>query len=98
VEEDESLKTGAGSVFQGLRADLEGYVDDFRTPRHCANLSLVTALRGCSLYVLLALDLMVHAVLNLSMKGHATGQTTGLGGHLAARFIPTVERESIDLV
>lgn len=29
--------------------------------------------------------------------GHATGQTTGLGGHLSARFIPTVERESIDL-
>ncbi|PFH51991.1 hypothetical protein AMATHDRAFT_57645 [Amanita thiersii Skay4041] len=30
--------------------------------------------------------------------GHATSQTTGLGGHMAARFIPTVERESIDLV
>lgn len=30
--------------------------------------------------------------------GHATGQTTGLGGHMAARFIPTVERESIDLM
>ncbi|EJD52006.1 hypothetical protein AURDEDRAFT_181569 [Auricularia subglabra TFB-10046 SS5] len=29
--------------------------------------------------------------------GHATGQTTGIGGHLSARFIPTVERESIDL-
>jgi hypothetical protein len=31
-------------------------------------------------------------------QGHATGQTTGLGGHMAARFIPTVERESIDLM
>lgn len=30
--------------------------------------------------------------------GQPTGQTTGIGGHLAARFIPTVERESIDLV
>ncbi|EGO00977.1 hypothetical protein SERLA73DRAFT_87350 [Serpula lacrymans var. lacrymans S7.3] len=30
--------------------------------------------------------------------GHATGQTTGIGGHMATRFIPTVERESIDLV
>ncbi|KAL7421639.1 hypothetical protein Q5752_003408 [Cryptotrichosporon argae] len=30
--------------------------------------------------------------------GQATAQTTGIGGHLAARFIPTVERESIDLV
>lgn len=29
--------------------------------------------------------------------GQATGQTSGFGGHLAARFIPTVERESIDL-
>jgi hypothetical protein len=31
-------------------------------------------------------------------QGHATGQTTGIGGHMAARFIPTVERESIDLM
>jgi len=30
--------------------------------------------------------------------GQATSQTTGIGGHFAARFIPTVERESIDLV
>ncbi|KAG6379359.1 hypothetical protein JVT61DRAFT_11822 [Boletus reticuloceps] len=30
--------------------------------------------------------------------GHTTGQTTGIGGHMASRFIPTVERESIDLV
>ncbi|KAI6004333.1 hypothetical protein EDC04DRAFT_2908168 [Pisolithus marmoratus] len=30
--------------------------------------------------------------------GHATAQTTGIGGHMASCFIPTVERESIDLV
>ncbi|KAG8916897.1 hypothetical protein FRC02_003488, partial [Tulasnella sp. 418] len=30
--------------------------------------------------------------------GHATSQSTGFGGHVAARFIPTVERESVDLV
>ncbi|KZT61430.1 hypothetical protein CALCODRAFT_9895 [Calocera cornea HHB12733] len=30
--------------------------------------------------------------------GQATAQTTGVAGHMAARFIPTVERESIDLV
>ncbi|WVQ80757.1 hypothetical protein IAT38_002862 [Cryptococcus sp. DSM 104549] len=30
--------------------------------------------------------------------GQPTGQTTGIGGHLSARFIPTVERESVDLV
>ncbi|KAI6144665.1 hypothetical protein BKA82DRAFT_15653 [Pisolithus tinctorius] len=30
--------------------------------------------------------------------GHATSQTTGIGGHMASHFIPTVERESIDLV
>jgi hypothetical protein len=30
--------------------------------------------------------------------GQPTSQTTGIGGHMAARFIPTVERESIDLV
>ncbi|KAI5994116.1 hypothetical protein F5J12DRAFT_962838, partial [Pisolithus orientalis] len=30
--------------------------------------------------------------------GNATAQTTGIGGHMASHFIPTVERESIDLV
>ncbi|KAG8927830.1 hypothetical protein FRC02_007723 [Tulasnella sp. 418] len=30
--------------------------------------------------------------------GHATSQSTGIGGHVSAQFIPTVERESIDLV
>ncbi|KIM21061.1 hypothetical protein M408DRAFT_112189 [Serendipita vermifera MAFF 305830] len=30
--------------------------------------------------------------------GHATGQTTGIAGHISSRFIPTVEREAIDLV
>ncbi|KAK0225787.1 hypothetical protein IW262DRAFT_1357858 [Armillaria fumosa] len=50
------------SIFQGLRADLEGT-------------------GSARIFI-----------------GHATGQTTGLGGHMAARFIPTVERESIDLM
>ncbi|KAF8125469.1 hypothetical protein EV363DRAFT_1402460 [Boletus edulis] len=35
---------------------------------------------------------------DLNGLGHATGQTTGIGGHMASYFIPTVERESIDLV
>ena len=39
-----------------------------------------------------------NGVISHSEQGHATAQTTGLGGHMAARFIPTVERESIDLV
>ncbi|KZS96620.1 hypothetical protein SISNIDRAFT_450322, partial [Sistotremastrum niveocremeum HHB9708] len=60
-EEKEHPQTN-GSVFQGLRADLDG--------------------TGAGRIFI----------------GHATGQTTGLGGHMAARFIPTVERESIDLV
>ncbi|QRW26603.1 protein-histidine kinase [Rhizoctonia solani] len=30
--------------------------------------------------------------------GHATSQTTGIGGHASAQFIPTVERESIDFI
>ncbi|KAI0046331.1 hypothetical protein FA95DRAFT_1398210 [Auriscalpium vulgare] len=67
-EYDDSVKAEAkvayatGSVFQGLRADLDG---------------------------------TGHARVFI---GHSTGQTTGIGGHLATRFIPTVERESIDLV
>ncbi|KAF8415202.1 hypothetical protein L210DRAFT_3465017 [Boletus edulis BED1] len=51
-----------GSVFEGLRADLNG---------------------------------AMHSRIFI---GHATGQTTGIGGHMASYFIPTVERESIDLV
>ncbi|KAJ7594698.1 hypothetical protein C8J56DRAFT_927422 [Mycena floridula] len=61
-KEDEALTFATGSIFQGLRADLEG--------------------TGSARVFI----------------GHATGQTTGLGGHMAARFIPTVERESIDLM
>ncbi|KAL5514880.1 hypothetical protein ACEPAG_2196 [Sanghuangporus baumii] len=61
-KEDEIFEESTGSVFQGLRADLDG--------------------TGSARVFI----------------GHATGQTTGIGGHLAARFIPTVERESIDLV
>jgi hypothetical protein len=61
-KEDETQTQTTGSVFQGLRADLEG--------------------TGAARVFI----------------GHATGQTTGIGGHMAARFIPTVERESIDLV
>ncbi|KAL5498075.1 hypothetical protein ACEPAH_3006 [Sanghuangporus vaninii] len=61
-KEDERFEESTGSVFQGLRADLDG--------------------TGSARVFI----------------GHATGQTTGIGGHLAARFIPTVERESIDLV
>ncbi|KAG5646295.1 hypothetical protein DXG03_003892 [Asterophora parasitica] len=61
-KEDELQTSATGSIFQGLRADLDG--------------SGTTRI----------------------FIGHATGQTTGLGGHMSARFIPTVERESIDLM
>ncbi|KNZ80421.1 Sacsin [Termitomyces sp. J132] len=63
--EEEQQSAATGSIFQGLRADLEGYDPSFPLERS---------------------------------SGHATGQTTGIGGHMAARFIPTVERESIDLM
>ncbi|RDB24786.1 hypothetical protein Hypma_008085 [Hypsizygus marmoreus] len=61
-KEDEQQPFATGSIFQGLRADLDG--------------------NGSARIFI----------------GHATGQTTGLGGHMASRFIPTVERESIDLM
>ncbi|CAG7850452.1 SubName: Full=Uncharacterized protein {ECO:0000313/EMBL:CCA72144.1} [Serendipita indica DSM 11827] len=60
--EDANGSKDVGSVFLGLRADLEGN-------------------NSSRVYI-----------------GHATGQTTGISGHMSARFIPTVERESIDLV
>lgn len=62
LDEEKSQPVSSGSVFQGLRADLNGAGQ-------------------------------AHVFI-----GHATGQTTGIGGHMASRFIPTVERESIDLV
>ncbi|KAN0125288.1 Protein of unknown function (DUF3684) domain containing protein [Lactarius tabidus] len=62
VKAEERTAYTTGSVFQGLRADLEG--------------------TGSARVFI----------------GHSTGQTTGIGGHMATRFIPTVERESIDLV
>lgn len=62
TEEDKRLPFKTGSVFQGLRADIDG---------------------------------TGHAKIFI---GHATGQTTGIGGHVSGRFIPTVERESIDLM
>ncbi|KAF9264248.1 hypothetical protein L218DRAFT_958669 [Marasmius fiardii PR-910] len=61
-KEDEAIPYATGSVFQGLRADLEG--------------------TGAARIFI----------------GHATAQTTGVGGHMSSRFIPTVERESIDLM
>ncbi|KAF8497439.1 hypothetical protein F5888DRAFT_1634399 [Russula emetica] len=62
VKAEKEAAYAAGSVFQGLRADLKG--------------------TGSTRVFI----------------GHSTGQRTGIGGHMAARFIPTVERESIDLV
>ncbi|KAH9990216.1 hypothetical protein BJV74DRAFT_837251 [Russula compacta] len=62
VKAEEKAAYATGSVFNGLRADLEG--------------------TGSARVFI----------------GHSTGQTTGIGGHMATRFIPTVERESIDLV
>ncbi|OBZ66504.1 hypothetical protein A0H81_13686 [Grifola frondosa] len=61
-KEDEKQPKATGSVFQGLRADLDG--------------------AGAAKVFI----------------GHSTRQATGLGGHMSGRFIPTVERESIDLV
>ncbi|TFK44587.1 hypothetical protein BDQ12DRAFT_730629 [Crucibulum laeve] len=61
-EEDRRQKFATGSIFQGLRADLDGT-------------------GSARIFI-----------------GHATAQTTGLGGHMSARFIPTVERESIDFM
>ncbi|THH29159.1 hypothetical protein EUX98_g5023 [Antrodiella citrinella] len=61
-KEDSKQPEATGSIFQGLRADIDG--------------------TGTARVFI----------------GHTTGQTTGIGGHIAARFIPTVERESVDLV
>lgn len=34
----------------------------------------------------------------IQSQGHSTAQSTGVGGHHASRFIPTVEREALNLV
>ncbi|KDQ27869.1 hypothetical protein PLEOSDRAFT_50988 [Pleurotus ostreatus PC15] len=61
-KQDEQQEFSTGSIFQGLRADIEGT-------------------GSTRIFV-----------------GHSTAQTTGIGGHMASRFIPTVERESLDLM
>ncbi|KAF8415909.1 hypothetical protein L210DRAFT_876000, partial [Boletus edulis BED1] len=58
---DQSHEAASISIFQGLRADLNGA-------------------RHTRIFI-----------------GHATTQTTGIAGHMASRFIPTIERELIDL-
>ncbi|RXW23364.1 hypothetical protein EST38_g2483 [Candolleomyces aberdarensis] len=62
IQEDSKYPSSTGSVFQGLRADLEG-------------------MGATRVFI-----------------GHSTAQTTGIGGHMASRFIPTVEREAIDFM
>ncbi|KAF9484470.1 hypothetical protein BDN70DRAFT_910674 [Pholiota conissans] len=62
LEEDAKQPEVTGSIFQGLRADVDG--------------------TGAARVFI----------------GHSTAQSTGIGGHIAARFIPTVERESIDFM
>ncbi|KAJ4468229.1 hypothetical protein J3R30DRAFT_3830515 [Lentinula aciculospora] len=61
-DEQQQAFATSGSIFQGLRADLDG-------------------LGSARIFI-----------------GHATSQTTGIGGHMSARFLPTVERESLDLM
>ncbi|KAH9953159.1 hypothetical protein BC827DRAFT_1380025 [Russula dissimulans] len=75
---EEKVTFATGSVFQGLRADLEGFVASRRE-----NSTTYPSDRTGAARVFI---------------GHSTGQTTGIGGHMATQFIPTVERESIDLV
>ncbi|KAJ2913257.1 hypothetical protein MD484_g7175, partial [Candolleomyces efflorescens] len=62
IQEDSIYPSSTGSIFQGLRADLEG-------------------MGSTRVFI-----------------GHSTAQTTGIGGHMASRFIPTVEREAIDFM
>ncbi|KAH9485292.1 hypothetical protein JR316_0002200 [Psilocybe cubensis] len=62
LEEEAKHPEATGSIFQGLRADLDG--------------------QGAARVFI----------------GHSTAQSTGVGGHISARFIPTVERESIDFM
>ncbi|KAJ3776520.1 hypothetical protein FB446DRAFT_721234 [Lentinula raphanica] len=62
AEDEQQTFATSGSIFQGLRADLDG-------------------MGSTRIFI-----------------GHATSQTTGIGGHMSARFLPTVERESLDLM
>ncbi len=87
-------------MFQGLRADIDGLVTfiSFSVNLTHVTLTVVWARPRSSLYVQTVSYATARHVLSRRLKGHSTGQTTGIGGHMSARFIPTVERESIDLV
>lgn len=84
------------SVFQGLRADLNGFVIFERTTERFTDPKPVHYIQGSSLFVYRSF--LYPVSLNGFPQGHSTSQTTGIGGHMASLFIPTVERESIDLV
>jgi len=90
-EESKGESAAEGSVWRGLRADLDGI--------GLAKIFIVR-LNSKHLFVSsLETSKLTGRVSSVrSFQGHATGQTTGIGGHISARFIPTVERESIDLV
>lgn len=47
---------------------------------------------------LVSINCLLYVDCDALLQGHSTAQTTGLGGHISARFIPTVERESIDFM
>lgn len=85
-----------GVYFKGFVLILTGTVGALTGGLYTECLFPGQALRGYSLYLVFHLG-QVLVDLHL-LKGHATAQTTGVGGHMAARFIPTVERESIDLM
>jgi len=78
MQEDQKYPSTTGSIFQGLRADLEGV--------------------GATRVFIVRRLLMSSSRLLIPYQGHSTAQTTGIGGHMASRFIPTVERESIDFM
>ena len=98
-KEDETQHKATGTVFQGLRADIDGYVWTYynvlRPKLTCYSMG------SAHIFIVGGQQTLVDALSDLvllSVQGHATAQTTGLGGHMSTRFIPTVERESIDLV
>ncbi|KAI6008466.1 hypothetical protein EDC04DRAFT_3146424 [Pisolithus marmoratus] len=86
IKKDPPSRLKYSLIYTGKDEYDQSYVDEQKHPRE-----FPSPFRGLRA----DLDGATHTRLFI---GHATAQTTGIGGHMASYFIPTVERESIDLV
>lgn len=96
---EEKLDPDMGSIFrgpQGLFPQLDGYAPCFFVSVHVVMLSSCFREYMSRIFIVSSTLCSIRNCADES-QGQSTAQTTGIGGHMSGRFIPTVERGSIDL-